>query len=229
MGKTSSSDLYPVGEPVPLVDAKPPQRAPIQGRWITLRPLQPAADVTDLYATSHGNETTESLWTYMAYGPFESETAMHQWLEECSRSDDPLFYTVVANATSRPLGMASLQRFTAAAGCVELAHIWYGPEHQRTRVNTEMTYLALTEAFERMGCRRVEWKCDALNHRSRAAALRLGFSFEGTFKQHMIIKGRNRDTAWYAMLDKEWPGKKRHFETALFSETTVSLSELNRS
>jgi RimJ/RimL family protein N-acetyltransferase len=150
---------------------------------------------------------------------------MLQWLEEYSRSADPCHFTVV-DESSKAVGMAAFMRMVPRNGCLELGHIWYSPAQQRTRVNTETIYLMLKEAFENLGNRRVEWKCDSLNRRSRIAALRLGFRFEGIFRQHMIIKGRNRDTAWFAMTDGDWGFVKKNIERWLFSEDELSLTSL---
>jgi RimJ/RimL family protein N-acetyltransferase len=138
----------------------------------------------------------------MSYGPFRSPEQMARWLEGCARSRDPLFFTV--GVAGRPVGMTSFLNIVPKWRRLELGHIWLAPEVQRSHVLTEMAYLMLRHAFDELGYRRVEWKCDTLNERSRLAAQRLGFAFEGIFRQHMIIKGRNRDTAWFAMLDSDW-------------------------
>ncbi len=121
-----------------------------------------------------------------------------------------------------------MQRIDSTHGCLEIAHLWYTPDRQRSRTNTEVVHLLLREAFDGLGYRRVEWKCDSLNRRSRAAALRLGFHFEGVFAQHLIVKGRNRDTAWYSMLDREWALVRGNMEAWLDSDGQRSLTELNR-
>lgn len=221
----------PVGEPVaPLDGLHGPARKPLAGRFVTLRPVDPAADAAALHACSHGDPATEGLWTYMGdYGPFESVAAMRGWLEDCVASDDPLFFAVIEAASHEPVGMVSFLNIVAGMRRLELGHIWYAPKVQRSKVNTEAIYLMLRESFEALHCRRVEWKCNALNARSRAAALRLGFGFEGVFRQHMIVKGRNRDTAWFAMLDGEWPAIKANMETWLYGDgdPAPSLRALN--
>ncbi len=219
------------GEPVePAGPMAVPARAVYPGRFVSLHPLDPERDVADLYAGSHGSTETERLWTYMAYGPFADPAAMRRWLDGCAETADPLFFAVVENGSSRRVGMAAFQRLAPASRCLEIAHLWYVPRVQRTKVNTETVYLMLREAFETLGSRRVEWKCDALNQRSRAAALRLGFRFEGVFRQHLIVKGRNRDTAWYAMLDREWPAVRAALRRWLDAEGEPrwSLGELHR-
>lgn len=217
-----------VGEPVP--DRGPaglPTRDPLAGHHTALRTLEPENDVADLFARSHGDTTTEALWTWMPYGPFTDTDAMGAWLAECAASADPLF-RVVLDGDGRPAGMASWLNIVPAHRRLELGHIWYTPAVQRTALNTETIYLMLCESLDRLGYRRVEWKCDALNARSRKAALRLGFRFEGIFRQHMIIKGRNRDTAWFALVDQDWPAVKANMERWLYGdEPGLSLTELN--
>jgi RimJ/RimL family protein N-acetyltransferase len=164
----------------------------------------------------------------MLNGPFEDKNEMLQWLEERHSSKDSLFFGVFENDSSRAIGMAAFQRVVQSNGCLEIAHVWYSPEQQRTRVNTETIYLLLKEAFEELGYRRVEWKCDALNRRSRNAALRLGFRFEGIFRQHMVVKGRNRDTAWFAMIDSDWKLVKKDLERWLSSNEELSLTRLTQ-
>ncbi|MGZ8578512.1 MAG: GNAT family N-acetyltransferase [Actinomycetota bacterium] len=148
------------------------------------------------------------------------------WLGTLEPSEDPLFLTVLDHGRE-PVGVVSFLNVDIAMRRVELGHIWYVPAVQRTKVNTETVYLMLRRSFDELGNRRVEWKCDALNARSRAAAERLGFTFEGVFRQHMIVKGRNRDTAWFSMLDHEWPDVRAAMEGWLHAEPgTASLSEL---
>jgi RimJ/RimL family protein N-acetyltransferase len=152
----------------------------------------------------------------MPYGPFADVEAMRAWIASVAPSEDPRFLAVVG--ADGPMGMASFLNVDPAMRRIELGHIWYAPSAQRTEANTEATYLLLRESFEELGHRRVEWKCDALNARSRAAALRLGFTFEGVFRQHMVVKGRNRDTAWFSMLDGEWPAARSAFEAWLSAD-----------
>ncbi len=226
----NATPTLPVGDPVtPTRRTGAPGPEALVGRFVTLRPLRPADDVQALHACSHGDAVTEGLWTYMSYGPFEDTAAMQAWLEQCAASKDPLFRAVVAGEDQRPVGMVSFLNIVPAMGRLELGHIWYGPAVQRSKVNTEAVYLMLHETFDTLGYRRAEWKCDALNARSRSAALRLGFAFEGIFRQHLIIKGRNRDTAWYALLDHEWPAVKANMEAWLYggAEPPPSLRALN--
>ncbi|HSS66389.1 MAG TPA: GNAT family protein [Gammaproteobacteria bacterium] len=193
-----------------------------------LIPVDPESDVDDLFSGAHGNADVEALWTYMPYGPFGDRGAMRTWLQNCAGSTDPLFFTVHDLRSGRRAGMVSFLNFVSAMRTIELGHIWYQPRAQRSKINTESVYLMLCEAFDAQRSRRVEWKCDALNARSRAAALRLGFSFEGIFRQHLIVKGRNRDTAWFSMLDREWPQVRANMETWLYGRgARSSLRSLN--
>lgn len=188
------------------------QRRELRGAGVALRPLDARRDASALHTISHGSTEKESVWTYLGYGPFESARAMRAFLKELESSEDPTFFTVVQLPSGEPAGVVSFLSIDRASRRLELGHIWYGVAHQRGRVNTEVVYLMLREAFDRLRCRRVEWKCDALNQRSRDAALRLGFRYEGTFRQHMIVKGHNRDTAWFSLLDHEWPAVRRALE-----------------
>jgi len=199
---------HPTSEP-----AKSPRRVIHEGRRISLVPLDPNSQVGDLFSGSHGDPKTESLWTYMGYGPFPAKAAMLDWLRTCALSEDPLFLAVHDNETGAHLGLVSYLAIRPSMRVLELGHIWYVPRAQGTGVNTEAVHLMLREAFDVLGYRRVEWKCDSLNERSRRAALRLGFRFEGIFRQHMMVKGKNRDTAWFAMLDSDWPEVKRRLQS----------------
>lgn len=201
----------PVGRLVEGTPARPPKRRRLEGRHVVLEPVDANAHGDALWRAAHdGGEEASRLWTYMPYGPFANPTDMREWIASIGPSQDPLFLAVVGPAG--PLGMASFLNVDTAMRRIELGHIWYAPAAQRAEANTEATYLMLRESFEELGHRRVEWKCDALNERSRAAALRLGFTFEGVFRQHMIVKDRNRDTAWFSMLDGEWPAARTAFE-----------------
>jgi RimJ/RimL family protein N-acetyltransferase len=202
----------PLGEPVGPTPARLPTRQPIAGRFVALVPIDPVAHGPGLFGSSHdGSDEASWMWTYMPYGPWADEAGMRAWLATLPVSEDPLFFAVL-DASGEPIGMVSFLNIDPAMRHLELGHIWYAPSAQRTRANTEAAYLMLRAAFDELGHRRVEWKCDALNERSRAAAIRLGFTFEGIFRQHMVIRGRNRDTAWYAMLDGEWPRVRASLE-----------------
>lgn len=227
-GRRQDSSM-PVGEPVADTSpADPPRRKTYQGKYVRLLPVDPENDVDELFSGAHGDAATEALWTYMPYGPFENASAMGSWLESCAASEDPVFFTVHAMESARRVGMVSFLNFVRSMRTIELGHIWYQPKAQRSSINTECVYLMLCQAFDVQRSRRVEWKCNALNARSRAAALRLGFSFEGIFRQHLIVKGRNRDSAWFSMLDREWPEVRANMESWLYGEETrPSLAALN--
>jgi len=179
----------------------------LTGRHVTLRPLR-ADDADALYECSRD----DSVWAYLSYGPWASSEEYRAWLAGAEQSADPVFLTVVVDG--EPRGVVSYLRIEPDHGVVEIGHIWYAPSIQRTPATTEAAYLLARHVFG-LGYRRLEWRCNALNARSRAAAERFGFSYEGTFRQHMWVKGRNRDTAWYALLDGEWPAVAAAFETWL--------------
>jgi RimJ/RimL family protein N-acetyltransferase len=213
-GDAMTADALPIG---PALDWQPvpaPQKRVREGRYVRLEPIDPARHAGDLFALSQGHD---AIWTYLGYGPFADLAAFRTWLASCAQQSDPLFVTTVDKATGRASGMASFLRITPADGVIEIGHIWIAPAIQRTRQATEAILLLMREAFE-LGYRRLEWKCNALNAPSRRAALRFGFTFEGIFRQHMIVKGRNRDTAWFAMLDHEWPPIRAAFERWLAPE-----------
>jgi RimJ/RimL family protein N-acetyltransferase len=217
-----------VGEPVDGEAAMFPPARVIEGRWVRLEPLDPHMHASALYERSHAAPEDEAIWTYMPYGPFDGLEEMSAWLTGNAASSDPMFFTVVERG--EPVGVVSLMNIDTAMRRLELGHIWYVRPAQRGRANTEAAFLLLREAFERWGYRRAEWKCDALNARSRAAAERLGFTFEGIFRSHMIVKGRNRDTAWFSMLDSEWPSRRDAMQGWLDVEMgTASLRELMES
>lgn len=154
------------------------------------------------------------MWLYLPYGPFDSLQSYREWMVSFCNDSDPLFYAILDSKTTNALGVASYLRIDTNNGVIEVGHLAYSPLLQRTRTATEAMYLMMQHAFE-LGYRRYEWKCNSLNMPSRAAAERLGFTFEGIFRQAAVIKGRNRDTAWYSIIDKEWPALKQAFETWL--------------
>ncbi len=189
-----------------------------------LSPLSAVGDVSaELHSCSHG-AGAEGVWTYMAYGPFADSHAMAEWLDARARSEDPLFYAVFERSLKRHVGMASFVNIAPEMRRLEIGHIWLAPELHRTKVATELAYLMLRHGFEDLAMRRIEWKCDSLNAVSRRAALRLGFEFEGVFRQHLIVKGRNRDTAWYSMLAEEWPIVDKALQAWLDSDGKASLA-----
>ena len=187
---------------------KRPERVVLDGRYVKIVPLDAAAHAAALYA---GAKDTE-LWRYLFNGPYADELEFRAWIEGREKSEDPLFFTILDGAARAAVGYCSLMRIEPAHRAIEVGNILYLPCLQRTVGATEAMYLLARYVFEELGYRRYEWKCDALNAPSRRAALRLGFTFEGIFRQHMMVKGKNRDTAWYSMLDTEWEDRKRAFE-----------------
>jgi RimJ/RimL family protein N-acetyltransferase len=206
--------------------ARTPERAPLQGETVRLEPVDPARHAADLFTPSEG---APSLWDYLAYGPFENQAVFTDWLKERAASSDPLFYAIVDRTSGRAQGMASLMRIKPEHGVIEVGHIWFAPALQRTRQATEAIYLLARHVFDDLGYRRFEWKCDSLNAPSRRAAERFGFVFEGIFRQHMVVKGRNRDTAWFSITDGEWPARRAAFETWLSPENFDSDGRQRRS
>lgn len=209
------SELNPLGQPVglPLPDWTPPAhpgREPMEGRFCRVEPLDPDRHAALLYEAD-ALDTEGQTWTYLAYGPFATLESYREWAEKAAAGSDPLFFAVVDRGTGRPTGVASYLRIDPPNGSIEVGHIHYSPLLQRSPAATEAMYLMMGRAFS-LGYRRYEWKCDALNAGSRAAAQRLGFSFEGIFRQAVIYKGRNRDTAWYSIIDEEWPALQDAFE-----------------
>lgn len=189
-----------------LQDWKPPAHPPrttMAGHLCRVELLDPTRHAADLYE-SNAPDTESRSWTYLPYGPFETFNDYLGWLTDCSRTSDPLFHTIVDNTTGKAVGVASYLGINPARGSIEVGHINFSPLLQRTPAATEAMYLMMKRAFE-LGYRRYEWQCDALNASSRAAAQRLGLSFEGVFRQARVYKGRNWDTAWYAAIDREWP------------------------
>lgn len=209
---------FPVG---PAVETPPPGNVPdmrpLHGRWIRLEPLSATRHAADLFDSVTAGDPEGRVWTYLGYGPFADFETFAGWAAEKEKLRDPWFYAFVRRETGKACGMGSFMRCDAANGVIEIGHIWMSPDLQKTREATEAIYLMIRHAFDDLGVRRLEWKCDALNAPSRRAALRFGFTFEGIFRQHMIVKGRNRDTAWYAMLDGDWPRIRQAFETWLQS------------
>ncbi|MCP5072843.1 MAG: GNAT family N-acetyltransferase [Rhodobacteraceae bacterium] len=183
------------------------------GRYVTLEPLDADRHTADLY-TANIEDTAGAIWDYMPYGPFSSQASYHKWVRGMEGLADPFFYAIRNLETGRFCGVASYLRIKPAGGSIEVGHINFAPSLQRTRAATEAMYLMMKWAFE-AGYRRYEWKCDALNIPSRRAGQRLGLSYEGVFRQATVVKGRNRDTAWLATIDKEWPALEAAFEAWL--------------
>jgi RimJ/RimL family protein N-acetyltransferase len=187
-----------------------PSADPMHGRFCRLERLDASRHAASLFA-ANATDTDERRWTYLPYGPFATLAAYTAWLDEMSRRTDPFLYAIIDSATDRAVGLAGYLRIDPANGSIEVGHLNYSPLLQRTPAATEAMYLMMTRAFA-LGYRRYEWKCHSLNAPSRAAALRLGFTFEGIFRQAAVVKGRSRDTAWHSIIDGEWPALKQAFE-----------------
>lgn len=201
-----------IGAPVVGWTAPPrPSGAVLSGRYARLEPLSADVHSADLH---RANAVSDAIWAFLPYGPFASAGAYVEWIRAIAGSDDPVFYAVKNLDSGAWEGVASYLRIAPEAGSIEVGHINFSPAMQRTRAATEAMFLMMQWAFE-AGYRRYEWKCNALNLGSRRAAQRLGFSFEGVFRQAGVVKGHNRDTAWFAAIDAEWPALKAAYETWL--------------
>ncbi|HEY5080559.1 MAG TPA: GNAT family protein [Bauldia sp.] len=199
----------PIGAAVNATAAERPGPVKLQGRFCRIEKLDPGRHGADLWRELKGND---HVWTYMAYGPFADGRAFANWLDKRAMLLDP-YSCVVADAVSgQALGIVSLMETRPTMRVIEMGGIVYSPALQRTRAATEAQYLAARYVFDDLGYRRYEWKCNALNAPSMTAAKRLGFTYEGTFRQHLIVKGRNRDTAWFSITNNEWPAVKAAFE-----------------
>ena len=205
-----------------IVENKPPGLAPdmrpLFGRWIRLEPVSAEKHAADLYDSFKDSDPEHHIWTYLGYGPFADFPTFRSWLLERELSRDPWFYAYVRRDTGKAAGMGAFMRLDAPNGVIEIGHIWMSPGLQKTREATDAIFLMIRHAFDELGVRRLEWKCDSLNAPSRDAAKRFGFTFEGIFRQHFIIKGRNRDTAWFSIVDTEWPAIRKAFQAWLKDE-----------
>lgn len=200
------------------IDFKPallPRPVTLRGGAVTLEPLDAARHTADLWKATQGHD---ELWNWLFDGPYPSEDALRLAIAKKQSAADTVFFAVVPAATGKASGWASYMRIEPAHGVIEVGNILFSPALQRTRAATEAMYQLARHVFEDLGYRRYEWKCNAENLPSRRAAQRLGFTFEGIFRQHMVVKGRSRDTAWFSMLDQEWHERKRAFEAWLKPE-----------
>lgn len=186
-----------------------PKAEVLSGRYARLEPLDADKHSADLFNAISEDRSGQN-WDYLPYGPFSSHSAYHRWVKEISAGYDPLFYAVFDQKNHHRCGVAALLRINPRAGSIEVGHINFAPSLQRTPAATEAIFLLMQSVFE-AGYRRFEWKCDTLNLSSRRAAQRFGFSYEGVFRQALVVKGRNRDTAWFAAIDKEWPALKEAY------------------
>ncbi|WP_189052008.1 GNAT family N-acetyltransferase [Aliidongia dinghuensis] len=208
----------PIGRPVPgWTPRLQPPRSPMTGRFCRVEPLDPAHHAADLFEANRADAAGRN-WTYLGADGFEELAPYRAWLDRMAAGTDPMFHAIIDLTTGRAVGVASYLRIDPANGVIEVGHINYSPRLQRRPAATEAMYLMMARVFDELGYRRYEWKCDDLNQPSRAAAARLGFTYEGTFRQAIVYKGRNRDTAWFSILDGEWPALKAAFERWLAPE-----------
>ncbi|MFF0298518.1 GNAT family N-acetyltransferase [Kitasatospora sp. NPDC004614] len=195
----------PIGSPLPDWTPRPgPARVTLDGRFCRLEPLDADRHADDLHA-AFALAADSRDWTYMTVGPFNDLAAYRSWATTAARADDPLHYAVVDGRSRKAVGTLALMRQDPSNGVVEVGSVSFSPRLKQTPVSTEAQFLLMSYAFDELGYRRYEWKCDSLNEPSRRAAQRLGFTFEGVFRQAVVYKGRNRDTAWFSILDAEWP------------------------
>lgn len=216
----------PVGAPPPAL----PLAVELRGKYIALEPLMTADDsaFVELFACSHGDSQREAIWRFLPYGTFAKATEMAGFYRRTGASGDPQFYIVRHLSENKAAGMVSYLRMTPESYSLEIGHIWHAAVHHRGQANTEAAFLLIKNAFA-LGYRRLEWKCDAMNMRSRLAALRLGLAFEGIFRQCTVSNGKNRDTAWFALLDKDWPVVRDNMRQWLdMPPAAFSLTEKNR-
>ena len=231
----SNPPSLPIGKPI--TDWRPatiPPMTTIDGQFCRLESLDARAHAKSLF-DANTQDVEARNWTYLPYGPFESFEEYSQWLNSVSSTDDPLFYTIISKSSGKAVGVASYLRIKPESGSIEVGHIHFSPLLKRSPPATEAMFLMMKQAFD-LGYRRYEWKCDALNAASCSAAQRLGLSFEGIFRQATVYKGRNRDTAWFAAVDSDWPALEQAFvqwlEPGNFDEDgrqKVSLRALTQS
>ena len=221
--------FQPIGPPVDARPAKRPERVTLRGRAVALVPLDADEHAAALFQAANGGDK-DRVWTYLADGPYGDAAAFKAAIAAKAQSADPLFFAVLDNASGLAVGYQTLMRIDATHRAIEVGNVLYAPALQRTVGATEAQYLFARYVFDELGYRRYEWKCNAENEPSRRAAERLGFTFEGVFRQHMVVKGQSRDTAWFSMLDREWPARKRTFEAWLdpanFDENGLQLKSL---
>ena len=238
MDISTTGNTNTLGQPIGFAvadwqGAERPVHKTLAGCFCSLEPLHPDQHAADLFA-ANALDVEGRNWTYLPYGPFDSLSSYRKWIEQCSAGTDPLYFAIVSNETGKAMGVTSYLRIDPANGSIEVGHLNFSPLMQKTPIATEAMWLMMKEAFS-LGFRRYEWKCNALNMPSRAAAQRLGLSFEGIFRQAAVVKGQNRDTAWYATIDKEWPALNDAFQKWLspdnfdeFGKQRIPLSQLTK-
>ena len=230
---STKAQSQPLGPLVAAHAARRPARTTLRGRTVTLVPLDAEAHADALFRRANGGKN-DRAWTYLPYGPYEDPAVFKASIAAKAQSNDALFFAILDNSTGGAVGHQAFHRIEPTHRVIEIGHILYTPEMQRTIGATEAQYLFAAYVFDALGYRRYEWRCDDLNAASKRAAARFGFTLEGVFRQHMIIKGRNRDTAWFSMLDSEWPARRAAFERWLdpanfdaAGRQKVSLTSLN--
>jgi RimJ/RimL family protein N-acetyltransferase len=216
----------PIGPPLADWASRPrPSSTPMSGRFCRLERIDVERHASDLHAAN----TDPSSWTYLFYGPFDDFKSYRQWLADMAARDDPFFYAIVDNVTRKATGVAAYMRIDPPNGVIEVGHLNFSPALQQTPAATEAMYLMMRRAFDELGYRRYEWKCDSLNGPSRRAAERLGFRYEGEFRQAIVYKHRSRDTSWYSIVDSEWPARKKAFEAWLAPDNFDAAGRQRRS
>lgn len=229
MSPRTNSLGQPIGAPLPDWKGCPrPPRTSIEGRFCRIEPVDVARHGGDLYE-AFALDTEGGNWTYLGYERTETKPPFLAWMEKACLGDDPLFYAIVEKATGKAVGLASLMRIDPANGVIEVGNIHYSRLLQQKPAATEAMFLLMRRVFEELGYRRYEWKCDSLNAPSRAAAARLGFSYDGLFPQAIVYKGRNRDTTWFSILDGEWPARRDAYEAWLAPENFDAEGRQKRS
>lgn len=219
----------PIGAPMPHWSPRPtPTGVTLKGRFCQLEPLNAARHAADLFA-AYQTAADGRNWTYLPIGPFSSEEDYRRHAEAAAQSTDPRHFAVIDTATGKPVGTLSLMRIDPIHGCIEVGHVTFSPLLQQTPASTEAQFLLMAYAFDTLGYRRYEWKCDSLNEPSRRAALRLGFQLEGIFRQALVYKGRTRDTAWFSITDTEWPAVRAALHTWLSEDNLNAQGQQRQS
>ena len=206
-----------------------PTGAVLAGHVVRLEPIDPDRHTGALYHTGHTTELARRSWEFLPWGPFPSEAALYAWVSEAGAKADRVAYAICDRSTGEAVGMATYLDIQPSSGVIEIGGIWFAPGFARSRGATEALFLMLSHAMGDLRYRRMQWRCNALNEKSRTAARRLGFRFEGIWFNHMIVKGRNRDTAWYSILDTEWPAIRTSIMAWLDPENFDTVGQQRRS
>ena len=221
---TQNETPLPLGKVLPAWTPRSvPPRKILEGRYTRLEPLDPSKHSDDLVAAF--KTTDPNSWTYLFHGPFAKEAGLRQWLADSAVAAGNVCYAIIDLATGRAAGIASYMRIDPANGVIEVGSIHYSDKLKQTRASTEAMYLMMRHVFDDLGYRRYEWKCNSFNEPSRLTALRLGFQFEGIFRNHMIVKGHSRDTAWFAITDDDWSASKAAYEKWLAADNFDSAGK----